>query len=175
MNWSRAKDILIIALFIANILLFRNYLTGIRAEEAHIAQSTAAAIDYAEASGIKINCEVPQKILKLPVISVSIKGGNSAGGLTRILLKEAPLEIIGLRSAFYVEQIDETDKSISILPAYTALLKSMDSVEEQIDEIELIYLVDRAAYAGEAGEDTALPYWKLSSNGNNYYYSAFAE
>ena len=49
-----------------------------------------------------------------------------------------------------------------------------NSASDYIDDVELIYLVDHTEYSG-AGEDTAFPYWKLSSGGNSYYYAAFSE
>ena len=175
MDWSRAKSILIIALIICNLVLGSFYMSGIKEERAEIEQMTENAISYMESKGIDIVCEVPLEIDTIPVITLKLKEGNSAGGLARTEYDGIPLEVVGLRSSDYIESLQKTDSVIEVLPAYTALLKSIESVEGEVDDIELIYLVDRAEYAGEAGQDTALPYWKISSQGNSYYYAAFAE
>ncbi len=157
------------------MVLLKSYMVSERKEAAKIAASTDAAIEYVEKSGISINCDIPRDSRSIPLLIVELKGGHSEGGATRIMFGKLPLEVLGVRSVSYIAGVTESDKSIEILPAYTALLKSIESIEKSIDEVELIYLVDRTAYAGEAGEDTALPYWKISSEGNSYYYSAFSE
>ena len=175
MNWSKAKTILIIALIVCNLFLLQNYLSIEQAEEDRIIESTESAVEYIENQGIKVNCEIPKKTMSLPVITVKLYAGDSAGGLCRIDVDGTALELWGVSDAESIELITKTDNEIEVLPAYTALLKSLESINDEIDGIELIYFVDRAAYAGEAGEDTALPYWKVSSGTNSYYYSAFSE
>ncbi len=175
MDWSRAKNILIIALIICNLVLGGIYVSQVKAEADKILQLTDNAVEYMQSRGIKISCEVPTSVDDISVIRLRFKAGDSAGGLSRTEFDGIPLEIVGLKSSSFIESIQATDIVIDVLPAYTALLKSMDSITDEVDDLELIYLVDRAAYAGEAGEDTALPYWKVSSGGNSYYYAAFAE
>ena len=175
MDWSRAKSVLIIALIICNLVLASVYVGGIRAEADKIAELTENAIAYVEQKGIKVNCAVPNSVSDISVINLKFIAGDSAGGLARSEFDGTPLEIVGLKSSSFIESIQKTSIELNVLPAYTALLKSLESVEGEIDDLELIYLVDRTVYAGEAGEDTALPYWKISSGGNSYYYAAYAE
>ena len=175
MDWARAKSILIIALIICIAILSSIYVGQIKAENDKLAELTQNAIEYIEKKGINVNCAVPTDVPDMSVITLKFIAGDSAGGLCRTGFDGMPLEIVGLKSSSFVESIQRTGIELKVLPAYTALLKSLESVTEEIDDLELIYLVDRSAYAGEAGEDTALPYWKLSSGGNSYYYAAYTE
>ena len=175
MDWSRAKNILIIALIICNLILTSVYVGQVKTEREKIADLTENAINYVEQKGINIDCAVPNQASDISVINLKFIAGDSAGALARTEFDGIPLEVVGLKSSSFIESIQKTGIELNVLPAYTALLKSLESVTEDIDDLELVYLVDRSAYAGEAGEDTALPYWKLSSGGNSYYYAAYAE
>ncbi len=175
MDWARAKSILIIALIICILILSSIYVGQVKQENEKISELTQNAIEYVEKKGIKINCAVPTDAPDMSVITLKFIAGDSAGGLSRTEYDGMPLEIVGLKSSSFIESIQGTGVDLKVLPAYTALLKSLESVTDAIDDLELIYLVDRSAYAGEAGEDTALPYWKVSSGGNSYYYAAYAE
>lgn len=175
MDWSRAKSILIIALIICNLVLGSVYIGQVKTETDRIESLTNDAIEYIESRGIKVSCAVPSDVDGISVITLRFKEGDSAGGISRTEYDGIPVEIVGVKSSNFIEAIQRTDIVIEILPAYTALLKCVDSISNEIDDLELIYLVDRAAYAGAGGEDTALPYWKVSSSGNSYYYAAFTE
>ena len=174
MDWSRAKSILIAALIVVNLILTGVYYNQQRDKVLEIAASTDSAIEYLESKGIDVVCAVPKKTERVRVVTLRFKEGAIPGGLARTVYEDLPIEVLGIRSSDYIEAIQETDIDIEVLPAYTALLKSLESVSGEIDDLELIYLVDRTAYSG-AGQDTALPYWKVSSAGNSYYYAAFGE
>ena len=55
------------------------------------------------------------------------------------------------------------------------MLEAENDADGDIDNIELVYLIDRIDFSGEAGTDTALPYWKVTSSGRDLYYAAFKE
>ena len=173
MDWSKAKNILIIALIITNVILGKTYIDKERAKLDEIYQATDAAIEYIENRGVDINCAVPRDVQDVSVLTLRFRAGGE-GGLARTKYKDIPIEIIGLSSSDYIELIQEKAAVVQILPAYTALLQSLEDITDYIDDVELIYLVDHTEYAG-AGEDTAFPYWKLSSGDNSYYYAAFSE
>ncbi len=175
MNWSRAKTILIAILVLVNAFLLFNYLRTEWKSQQQISESTKSAALYLEERGVSISCDIPEKSEKLPVILVNFSKGDVGGGIYDIDIDGTIMEIIGLKDSAFIKNIEITDKKIETLPAYTALLKSYGSIEGEITNIQLIYLVDRSAYVGQEGEDTALPYWKISSGENSYYYSAFAE
>jgi len=175
MNWSKAKTILIIVLVLTNVFLLSVYTGNKKEQENQISESTRSAILYLENRNIDIKCDVPEGVEKLPVVSVYFRGGIATAGTYQVNLDGITLEILGLGDGNLIKSIEITDNIISTLPAYTALLKSAGSISDEITGIELIYLVDRSAYMGQEGEDTALPYWKISSGENSYYYSAFAE
>lgn len=175
MNWSRAKTILIIALVITNVFLLSVYHKNAKADADRIAESTASAIEYLESRGIEIDCEVPKNIETMPVITLSFSQGDKGGGLYTSTVEGYPLEIIGLSDGKYINYAEKSDVDLDTLPAYTALLKSVGSITGRVTDLQLIYLIDRSDYVGQAGQDTALPYWKLSSGENSYYYSAFSE
>lgn len=174
MDWSRAKSILIAALMIVDLILTGVYVSQERKAAIEIERATDTTIEYLEKKGIDVVCAVPEKRQSVKVVTLRFKEGSIPGGLARTMYEDLPIEVLGIRSSNYIEAIQETNISIDILPAYTALLKSLESVSGEIDDLELIYLVDRTSYAG-AGQDTALPYWKVSSAGNSYYYAAFGE
>ena len=174
MDWSRAKNILIIALVIANLMLGRSYLNKEREKQEQISTATDYAIEYIENRGINISCAVPRETEDLTVITLQFKPGENIGGLARTSFEGIPVEILGLSSAEYIEVIRKTDVVIETIPAYTALLQSLEDIHSEIDDIELIYLVDHTEYSG-AGQDTAFPYWKISSGHSSYYYNAFLE
>ena len=173
MDWSKAKNILIIALIITNVILGKTYIDKERDKLDKIYQATDAAIEYIENRGVEINCAVPRDVQDVSVLTLRFRDGGE-GGLARTKYKDIPIEIIGLSSSDYIELIQEKAVTVEILPAYTALLQSLDDITEYIDDVELIYLVDHTEYFG-AGEDTAFPYWKLSSGDSSYYYAAFSE
>lgn len=174
MDWSKAKSILIVALLIVNIILGQHYIANERKKLLQIETSTDAAIEYMENHGVKVLCEIPRNTREVSVISLKFKPGDNAGGLARTEFKGIPVEILGLKSSEYIELIEQKNATIEVRPAYTALLQSLDDISDYIDDTELIYLVDHTEYS-DAGEDTAFPYWKLSSGGNSYYYAAFSE
>lgn len=173
MDWSKAKNILIIALLIINIILGKTYIDKERADLEKIYSQTDAAIEYIENRGVQIECAVPRDVIDVSVLTLRFKDGGE-GGLARTEYDGIPIEILGLSSTDYIELIQKKAATIEILPAYTALLQSLEDITDYIDDVELIYLVDHTEYVG-AGEDTAFPYWKLSSGGNSYYYAAFSE
>jgi len=173
MDWSKAKNILIVALLITNVILVRTYLGKERTKMEKIYAQTDAAIEYVEKKGIKINCDLPRDVWDVSVLTLKFKDGGE-GGLTRTRYKDIPIEVLGLSSTDYIELIQKKAATIEILPAYTALLQSLEDITDAIDDVELVYLVDHTEYSG-AGEDTAFPYWKLRSGSNTYYYAAFPE
>lgn len=175
MNWSKAKTILIFALVITNVFLLVNYMSTEKKALKEIDLSTEATIEYLNGKGISLACDIPREARSLSVYSLEFAAGDKGGAVYTTDIDGIRLEVIGLSEGKYIRSITETEKQINTLPAYTALLKCIGSVSDKITEIELVYLVDRAAFVGQEGEDTALPYWKISSGSNSYYYSAFAE
>lgn len=173
MDWSKAKNILIVALLITNLILGGTYIKKESEKLDKINSATDAAISYIEKRGVKVECAVPRDVQDVSVLTLRFKDGGE-GGLARTEYNGIPIEIIGLSSTDYIELIEKKAATIEILPAYNALLQSLGDITDYIDDVELIYLVDHTEYGG-AGEDTAFPYWKLSTGGTSYYYAAFSE
>jgi hypothetical protein len=171
MDWSKAKSMMIAILLVINLAIGGMYVSGIVSENRAIAAETKSAIEYAEGKGVRINCPVPGGSKKVNVISVEFAGG---AGESPKSYKGIKIELLGVSGQEHIEKIEKTGSRINTLPAYTAILKSLGSVTGSIDGLELIYLVDRTSYSGMAGKDTALPYWKLVSGNNFYYYAAYS-
>ena len=172
MDWSKAKSIMIAILLAIDLGIGGMYFNNELKTAGSLKASTEAAVSYAEGRGVRINCEIPSKSKKVNVISVDFSSG---AGESPESWHGVRIEILGQSSDEYISGIEKNGARIDTLPAYTAVLKSLGSVNGSIDGIELIYLVDRTSYSGMAGKDTALPYWKLGSGNNFYYYAAYSD
>lgn len=172
MDWSKAKSMMIAILLVINLIIGGMYAKNIIEENRALAAEAASAISYAESKGVMINCPVPSGTKKVNVISVEFSSGS---GSSPESYRGLAIELLGVSGQEYISRIEKTGSRIDTLPAYTAILKSLGSVSGSIDGLELIYLVDRTSYSGMAGKDTALPYWKLVSGNNFYYYAAYSD
>ena len=172
MDWSRAKSIMIAILLICDLVLGGLWLKERTDENREIAAASAAAVSYAESHGVSVNCDIPTGSKRVYVLSLSFSEGEGPG---KTEYRNIPIEILGLGTDEHLSEIEKKGSKIEVLPAYSAVLKSVSNRGFSIDSIELIYLVDRSAYSGQGGQDTALPYWKIRAGSNYYYYAAYSD
>ncbi len=172
MDWSKAKSIMITILLVCDLILGGLLLGERIRENRDIAMANSAAVSYAENHGVSINCDIPSGSKRVYVLSLSFSEGKGSG---RSEYKGIPIEVLGSGDGEYLSGIEKKGSRIEILPAYSAVLKSVSNRGFSIESIELIYLVDRSAYGGQGGQDTALPYWKISTGNNYYYYAAYSD
>ena len=172
MDWSRAKSIMIAILLVCDLILGGMWLKERVDENREIAAANTAAVSYAENHGVSINCDIPSNSKRVYVLSLTFSEGE---GNVKSEYRNVPIEVLGSGTEEYLSGIKKKGSKIEVLPAYSAVLKSVSNKTFSIDSIELIYLVDRSAYGGQGGQDTALPYWKLRAGNNYYYYAAYSD
>lgn len=180
MDWTKAKNILMIALLATNLVIGLTYYATIREkrEEWVIqAQNTAA---YLEELGVPLETEIPNRPLKMPVLFVRFEPSDPEADKTPVY--EDDIRVESTVSSVTVIPIDRGDNRREVVSASYALLKYLAAMEHQektpvgIEAIELIYLVDTYGYDGAISEDTAVPAWKLSlQDGQVFYVNAYGE
>ncbi len=172
MDWSKAKSIMIAILLVCDLILGGIWLKERVDENRDIAAANAAAVSYAENHGVSVNCDIPSASKRVYVLSLSFDEGEGSG---KTEYRNIPIEVLGSGAGEHLSEIKKKGSKIEVLPAYSAVLKSVSNRGFSIDSIELIYLVDRSAYSGQGGQDTALPYWKIRAGSNYYYYAAYSD
>ena len=172
MDWSRAKSMMIAILLVCDLILGGMWLKERTDENREIAAANAAAVSYAESHGVSVNCDIPSASKRVYVLSLSFTEGQGEG---KREYRNIPIEVLGSGAEEHLSAIEKKGSKIEVLPAYSAVLKSVSNRGFSIDSIELIYLVDRSAYSGQGGQDTALPYWKIRAGSNYYYYAAYSD
>lgn len=180
MDWTKAKNILIIALLVTNLIIGLTYYAMIREkreEWAIQAQNTAA---YLSELGVPLETDIPDKPLKMPVLFVRFEPSDPEAAIDPVYDNDIRVE--STLGSVTVIPIARGDNRREVVSASYALLKYLVAMEHQdrkpsgIEGIELIYLVDPYGYDGEISEDTAVPAWKLSlQDGQNFYVNAYGE
>ena len=178
MDWNKAKSILIWALLITDLILAGVYISGTtKAYGTGKTQAEDCAL-YFEQRGVEINAELPFKPKKLAVLKVAFSEGPESDQFGRTEYKGTALEIIGAK-ADSIAKIERGKTRIQTLPASSALLKLLPRIledgQQDVQDIELIYYIDRSEYKGSGGEDTALIYWKITTESKVYYSPAYQE
>ena len=179
MDWNKAKSILIAALLATDLIIGGIYLGRVKRENEQLAGYAVSTAEYLQQQGIDVDCEIPTGQEKLPALELEFSQGLVEAGFERTEYKGTALEFSGSRTE-YIKEIKADKNRIELQPAAAALLRELPDLrgagESSIKEIELIYFIDRSDYAGAAGEDTALPYWKIiGGSGKAYYCPAFTE
>ncbi len=180
MDWTKAKNILIIALLVTNLIIGTAYLGTIREKQREWEDQARNTAEYLAALDVPLETGIPAKPVKMPVLFVRFE----------------PLDAENVSGAVYYQDtpVESTDGSVAVIPiapgdnrrevvsASYALLKYLAAMDQQgheasgIKEIGLIYLVDTSGYDEAISEDTAVPAWKLSlSDGQTFYINAYGE
>ena len=180
MDWTKSKNIMIIALLVTNLIIGLTYYSTIREKRKEWAVQARNTAVYLMEQGIELDVEIPDEPRKMSVLFVRFEPSDPE-------VAEAPVydgEILveSTRTSLKVVPISRGENRREIMSASHALLRYLAVAEQQdrkpagIKGIELIYLVDTAGYDREISEDTAIPAWKLSlGDGETFYVNAYGE
>ena len=173
MDWNKAKTILIIALLVTNLALGGVLLS--RQEARRLAAETAAESTrvYLEELGVDVQCAIPTVQESCPVLFVSLTqpgSGDSEYGGMPIVVSGARMEAKALKAG------DTKALTISASQALQSLVNTRLGQEAsglQIRSLELVYRVDRSDFGTQAGEDTAVPAWRILTDRGEFFIEAF--
>lgn len=178
MDWNKAKTILVIALIITNIIIASVYFSELHDEQKMRDFAAASAAEYLVSCGVQLNCEIPSKDVRLPVLFVSFSEDGDARPLS---YKGYPVELSGSGA---VSSFSTGAAEGSVSSASSALIRFVSGLFElssiqldglSIDSIELVYWINRGSFAASAEEDTAIPYWKIGTSSGIVYVNAFSD
>ena len=176
MDWSKAKNILIIALIAVNVFLGVRYFEAREEAERDEVLARRYTAEYVTQLGVSIECGTVTYEKKLPVLFVSIEEGEGEqkprDGM-RIIVTGAG----GLRAV----SPEAGGNAGDIISPEAGLLKlSCGFGGERLNGLvisgaELVYLVDRAGLDTVGGRDTAVPAWEFTTSDGVFYVSAFEQ
>ncbi len=175
MDYSKAKNILIILLVMADVWLGWSYFSGRQDEEARRIAAAGDTALYVRELGVELDAEIPTDIRRMPVLYVSIERGREAQSY-----EGCSVEISGGSGNLKAVPENSGGAGADVMPASRALHKLVGSLGEgelsgmRISSIELVYWVDRSDFGSATGEDTALPAWKIATDRGPYYIEAYA-
>ena len=168
MDWSKAKNILIIALLTTNLVLGFFYLGGISESSKNAEKFAEDMVEYLEQRGGSVECPLPLYGKKLPVLFVSFSKDapeNSYKGI--------PVE--SESESAVVESAGEAKAKIRPCAEAVLDLISEDSVNIEglvISGAKLVYWTEHSASA-VSGQDTAFPSWRIETNEGVYHVTAY--
>ena len=177
MDWSKAKNILIIALLLTNLALGGFYFAKRSDADRSAERAAEYAAEYAQAEGLRLECELPAEAPKLPVLFVSVYYEEPDAAVHSY--KGIPVEAdTQLDVELIPNQPGET--AGSVISAADALLKLIQEHGEELRDpaaairsVELVYLIDEFDLNERTLEDTAVPAWKFSAGGRSFFIKAY--
>lgn len=180
MDWSKAKNILIIALFITCLIL--GGILGWQKYQEAAADKDAAlsAEEYLESQGVSFNTDIPLKRPSLPVLFVGFHAAYSSQApeyeeVSRYKGIEVEQENL---MPYYATLISVGKEKAKVCTASSAVLWAAAEAEGlkglEINNIDLVYYVG-AQDINENSRDTAIPSWKVETNRGVFYINAFAQ
>lgn len=177
MDWSKAKNIIIAALLIANLMIGGNLLAQRNMERQQIRQQAADTCAFLEQAGITIDADISQEAERMPVIFLRLQREEEAPKEEQY--KEYPIVVQG--TGFGYEIAGAGQQAAQTITAFEALLKLYAILSEEgnvqgkhIEAIDLVYLLspDETSFAAQ---DTASPAWRILVSGRTYYVDAYRE
>lgn len=174
MDYSKAKNIMIVLLLAANIALGASYVS--RQNDARQARADAAANTerYLTQLGVELETEIPVDTAMMPVLYVRIEKGGGQG-----VYDGHGVELSGGGEDYYAvpdKRGDTRAETITASRALQLLVGRLDSEQLsglKIEDIELVFWVDRSGLGAGEAEDTAVPAWKITTNKGIYYIEAY--
>ncbi len=178
MDWSKAKNIIIAALLIANLFIGGRFFLDERGEEQRLAREAESCRAFLEAQGVSVEADIPAEGQRLPVLFLGM--GREAGQTQMRSYRGLPIAVSG-GSADY-EILGSGEQSALTITASDALLKlyadlsadgeGMDG--QTVEEVELVYLLSVDS-GSRAQQDTAIPAWRVRLSGADHYVNAYKE
>ncbi len=180
MDWTKAKNILIIALLATNGLIATMF--GLKVAERRSAWESEAlhTAAYFQEQGVGIPADVPHVPVKMPVLFVryadALEGAepdSAVSGSTRIEVTNPAVRVVPIRRGTNRREIESASYA---LLKYMAAASAQGERVPDVADIELIYLVDHPEHDQPITEDTAVSAWKLTlAEGTVFYVNAYGE
>ena len=177
MDWSKAKNIIIAALLVANLMIGGNLWKQYSAEQTQLRLAAEETVAFLEAAGMQIDAPLPGQEKKLPVLFLRLHKDGEA--LTETQYKDYPIVVEGSGISYEIagtgQQAAQTITAAEALLKLYARLSAERSVQGmRVEEIDLVYLLSPEA-ASYAAQDTASPAWRIRVDGRTYYVDAYGE
>ena len=177
MDWSKAKNIIIAALLIANLLIGGNLLAQRSAQQMKLRQAAEDTCAFLEQAGMTVDVELPAQAEKLPVVFLRLHKDSDAPQAAQY--KDYPIDVLGSQIGYEIagtgQQAAPTITAAEALLKLYAQLSAAGSVKgRHVEAVDLVYLLspDDASFAAQ---DTASPAWRIRVDGRTYYVDAYEE
>jgi len=175
MDWKKAKNIIIVALLICNLVLLGYYLGDRWSAREDQTQLNANARIYAETLGIQVDCEFPRYTHRLPMLLIRYARGEGVGDES---YQGIPLEWSGELKGFSPHVSSAYDVKMSIRSAGEAAVEMIagwlaegTAGTKRIQNVTLVYWFD-ANNRSALVQDTAFPCWCFETSDGKRYISA---
>ncbi len=174
MDYSKAKNIIIALLLVANLALGSVYMNRLSAEREAREAAAASTRLYLQELGVELSAPIPADEPPMPVLYVSIEkdaGPQSFDGCDVVLS--------GMDEAYSAVPQRKGPGKAPIIGAGRALQRLMSWLEPEVLKslevtgIDRIFWVDRREITAEAAEDTAVPAWRVQTNRGVFYIEAY--
>ena len=181
MDWTKSKNILIVALLVTNFIIASAYYGEIREASKEQLAAAESTQSFLEQKGIVLDTQIPSRILKKPVLFVRFSP-TEAGEENEPVYYDGMLVEASQAKETSIVPLSYGETKRDIVSASYALLKVISNIEEEklaqlhITQIELIYLVDTSEFQQDISEDTAVPAWKITTADQQIFYvNAYGE
>ena len=170
MDWSKAKNILIIALVITNLILGTYFFNEQKKDSIWSDDYTEDVAEYLAMQGVAVSCDLPVEKKKLPVIFVSFSRDSA-----ECSYKGIPVES-EIDNAVFESAGKATAKMIPSAKAVMNLISQEDISTDGLEilDVQLVYWTEHNG-SSSSGQDTAFPSWKIQTNAGKYYITAYYE
>jgi len=180
MDWTKAKNILIIALLITNAIIATTYAVKVHEKNKEWSAEAAYTKAYFEDIGVSIQTDIPSKPLKMAVLFVRFETSDAQEPAAPAYDGSILIESASSMVSIVPVRRGETKRLIAsasyALLKYAAAAASNGEEPADIRDIELVYWVDYTEHDEKISEDTAIPAWKLSlSDDKVFYVNAYGE
>ncbi len=177
MDWSKAKNLIIAALLVTNLVIGGQYLSMLHAETSRAEESLKAATEFLEEQGVKISADISVSSEKLPVLFVSIDRGSEDSD--ELEYKGRPLVVRAAQAS--VKILEPGQQAAWTISASEALLKLYASLKQEgsfysgmeVKSADLVYVLNLKD-SQSAAQDTAIPAWRIVTSRGTYYIDAYA-
>lgn len=176
MDWSKAKNILIAALLVADLILCAFLAEQIKDRDTALKEAAEYAVDYAESRGISVKTELPTDKVRMPVLFVELAESGedmtSYKGTDVDVYGDLPRVIVSGRSGSAEGELISAANALILL---TNRLAGSGELPLTVNGVEAVYRLDATNAEEGATEDTAVPAWRFSTDKGDHYVEGFAE
>lgn len=175
MDWPKAKNIIIVVLLAANLLIGANLIRHRADERQQEKLASERVVAFLQQQGMEVGIPIPQDVEKRPVLFLRLLRTEEAPAETSY--RGTPIVVEPANVCY--EIIGSGQQAAEVLPASEALLKLYARLGEEgsvegrsIRGMDLVYLLhlEEVSYAAQ---DTAVPAWRLQVDDQLYYVSVY--